>query len=165
MRIINYNRTKAVDYALKWAYGRNPAYADFENMGGDCTNFASQCIYAGAGVMNFTPTFGWYYRSLNDRSPAWSSARYLNKFLLSNSSVGPFARVVSISEIKIGDIIQLADSGGDIYHSLFVTKIVGNPNVFSVYVTAHTFDSLNRSLASYSFNTYMPLQIMGVRTW
>ena len=28
---------------------RNPAYLDFHGLGGDCTNFVSQCLYAGAG--------------------------------------------------------------------------------------------------------------------
>ena len=42
----NYNRAAAVLYAHKWAYGRNPRFYDYENLGGDCTNFASQCIYA-----------------------------------------------------------------------------------------------------------------------
>lgn len=42
-----YDREKAVAYAHKWAYGRNPAYADFSAMGGDCTNFLSQCLHAG----------------------------------------------------------------------------------------------------------------------
>ena len=41
MREIPYNRTAAVNYARKWALGRNPAYYDFEEIGGDCTNFAS----------------------------------------------------------------------------------------------------------------------------
>ncbi len=50
-----YHRNDALLYAKKWALDRNPRYLDFENMGGDCTNFASQCIYAGSGVMNYTP--------------------------------------------------------------------------------------------------------------
>ena len=58
---MEYNRANAVAYAKKWAYGRNPKYYDFSDLGGDCTNFASQCIYAGSGVMNYTPTYGWYY--------------------------------------------------------------------------------------------------------
>lgn len=29
--------------------GRSPAYYDFSRIGGDCTNFASQGLYAGAG--------------------------------------------------------------------------------------------------------------------
>ena len=62
----DYNRREAVAYAHRWAYGRNPAYYDYEHLGGDCTNFASQCIYAGCGIMNFTPTFGWYYIDANN---------------------------------------------------------------------------------------------------
>ena len=70
MKIKEYDRAAALAYARKWALGRNPAYYDFSRIGGDCTNFASQCIFAGAGEMNFTPTFGWFYRSANDRTPS-----------------------------------------------------------------------------------------------
>ena len=72
MEELNYNRQAAVSYARKWAFRRNPNYYDFENLGGDCTNFASQCIYAGAGVMNYTPVFGWFYKSANDRTASWT---------------------------------------------------------------------------------------------
>ncbi len=54
-----YNRLAAVAYAKRWAMARNPAFYDFSELGGDCTNFVSQCVYAGSLVMNFTPTFGW----------------------------------------------------------------------------------------------------------
>ena len=30
-----YDRDRAVQYAHKWAYARNPAYLDFEELGGD----------------------------------------------------------------------------------------------------------------------------------
>ena len=46
MRFALYDRRAAVLYAHRWAYGRNPAFYDYEHLGGDCTNFASQCIYA-----------------------------------------------------------------------------------------------------------------------
>ena len=71
-RLLPYDRDAAVAYAHRWAYGRNPNYYDYENIGGDCTNFASQCIYAGCGVMNYTPTFGWYYFDANRKAPAWT---------------------------------------------------------------------------------------------
>ena len=45
MSVHQYDRNRAVEYAHKWAYGRNPAYYDFEYLGGDCTNFASEVIY------------------------------------------------------------------------------------------------------------------------
>lgn len=87
MRQIPYDRDAAVNYARKWAMDRNPAYYDFEEIGGDCTNFASQCIFAGARIMNYTPTMGWYYRSSYDRTPSWSGVRYLYEFLTNNTSV------------------------------------------------------------------------------
>ena len=33
-----YDRLEAVIYAHRWAYGRNPAFYDYEEIGGDCTN-------------------------------------------------------------------------------------------------------------------------------
>ena len=46
MQLHPYDREAAVLYAHQWAYGRNPLFYDYELLGGDCTNFASQCIYA-----------------------------------------------------------------------------------------------------------------------
>ena len=50
MLLLPYNRSAAVEYAHQWAFGRNPEFYDFSQIGGDCTNFASQCLYAGGGV-------------------------------------------------------------------------------------------------------------------
>ncbi|MBQ3571404.1 MAG: amidase domain-containing protein, partial [Clostridia bacterium] len=47
MRVFDYNRQNAVEYAKKWALKRNPKYYNFDNIGGDCTSFASQCLFAG----------------------------------------------------------------------------------------------------------------------
>jgi hypothetical protein len=72
LREAPYDRESAVAYARRWALGRNSAFYDFEYIGGDCTNFASQCIYAGAGIMNYTPETGWFYRSASDRTASWT---------------------------------------------------------------------------------------------
>ena len=61
-----YNRARAVEYARRWALSRNPLFTNFAGRGGDCTNFVSQCIYAGTCQMNFTPSFGWYYIDQNE---------------------------------------------------------------------------------------------------
>lgn len=50
MRFALYDRRAAVLYAHRWAYGRNPAFYDYEGLGGDCTNFASQCAFMPAAV-------------------------------------------------------------------------------------------------------------------
>ena len=48
-----YDRWAAVDYAKKWwgpsEYRRNPEYYNYRQ---DCTNFVSQCLFAGGIVMN-----------------------------------------------------------------------------------------------------------------
>ena len=158
MREIPYNRDAAVNYARKWALGRNPAYYDFENLGGDCTNFASQCIYAGAQAMNFTPVYGWYYRSSYDRTASWTGVEYLYDFLVNNRGIGPYARVVLRGEAEPGDLVQLGTASGHFYHSPVITAITPE-----ILVAAHTYDSLDRPLSSYDYEAARFIHIEGVR--
>ena len=158
MKEITYNRDAAVSYARRWALGRNPAYYDFENIGGDCTNFASQCIYAGAKTMNFTSVFGWYYRSTYDRTASWTGVEYLYEFLVNNRGSGPYASIVSQWEAKPGDIVQLGTESGDFYHSPVITAV--RPTIL---VAAHTYDALDRPLSSYVYDIARFLHIEGVR--
>lgn len=161
----DYNRDKAVSYALKWALNRNPDYLDFERLGGDCTNFISQCILAGTGIMNFTPVYGWYYTNSANRTASWTGVEYLHKFLVNNEKEGPFAEEVPLEEAMLGDIIQLGDSQGRFYHSLVVTRIDGEAGTDTIHVSAHTFDVKNRPLQQYSYNKARCLQIKGMRKW
>ena len=130
MRFIqNYNRAAAVMYAHKWAYGRNPRFYDYENLGGDCTNFASQCIYAGSGVMNFTPEIGWYYIDANQKAPAWTGVPYLYNFLTRRGpSVGPVGEPCEMEELCPGDLIQLSFKGEEFQHSPIVVSVGEHPN-------------------------------------
>lgn len=155
-----YNRAAAVAYARHWALGRNPAFYDFSDIGGDCTNFASQSIYAGAGVMNYTPVFGWFYRSSSDRTASWTGVEYLYNFLTTNTSVGPFAVEVPWDRAQPGDIVQLGDETGDFYHSPVITAT--SPVIL---VCAHSYDALDRPLDTYDFYTARFLHIEGVRDW
>ena len=66
MRIKEYDRNSATEYAKKWAYLRNPKYYNFDPVGGDCTSFTSQCIYEGSKVMNYDKKNGWYYINGNN---------------------------------------------------------------------------------------------------
>ena len=144
-----YDRNKAIQYAQDWALKRNPEYYNYDSIGGDCTNFISQCLFAGSGVMNYTKTFGWYYINANNKSPSWSGVNYLYNFLTRNfGGAGPVGKKVSKNMIKVGDIIQLAFNNGNFAHSLIVTKIENG----KFFVTTHTDDSLNRDLDTYSYS-------------
>ena len=49
----------SMSYYCQWV-------VDASAIGGDCTSFASQVLYAGSCRMNFTPVTGWYFRLLNE---------------------------------------------------------------------------------------------------
>jgi hypothetical protein len=160
-----YDRESAVKYAHQWAFKRNPAFYDFEKIGGDCTNFASQCIFAGANVMNFTHIYGWYYRGANDKSPSWSGVEFLKKFLVGNKKgKGPFAAEVSIENVQPGDIVQLSFNGKYYQHSPVIVETGTNPSPQSILVAAHSIDSDNRALSTYEYKKIRFLHIFGVRS-
>ena len=159
-----YNRIAAVQYAHRWAYGRNPRFYDYESIGGDCTNFASQCLHAGGGVMNFTPDLGWYYVDPNSKAPAWTGVQYLYQFLTrANSSVGPVAVDGQISDIRPGDLIQLSFDGMRFTHTPVVVAAPRAPSApGEILIAAHSYDSDNRPLDSYQFQAVRYLHIVGV---
>lgn len=158
-----YDRAAAVRYAHTWAYGRNPKFYDYENIGGDCTNFASQCIYAGAGVMNYTPTFGWYYINANDKAPAWTGVEYLYQFLTREKiSVGPAAKEAELSRLQPGDIVQLSFDGVGWQHSPVVVSANRPLRYSEVLVAAHSYDADYRPLSTYDFAKARFLHITGV---
>lgn len=147
-----YNRQKVYEYAKKWAYGRNPRYYNFDPVGGDCTNFISQCIYAGCGQMNYNHTFGWYYINGNNKSPSWTGVEFLYNFLEKNKSAGPRGKETEIQNLEIGDVIQLSFDGTTYSHSLVVVQN-GN-SVDDTLIAAHTFDTFARRVSEYGFSKY-----------
>lgn len=164
LRNLPYDRQKAVDYAHTWAYKRNPAYYDFEDIGGDCTNFASQCIYAGSGVMNHTPLYGWYYIDSNKRTPSWTGVNFLYNFLVSNRETGPYAHLADVKDVKPGDIAQLSFTGGGVFHHSPVIVETGNPpKLDNILIATHTYDADYYPLTNFNWNEIRFLHITGVR--
>ena len=154
-----YLRERAVAYAKKYAFGQNPIFGNFRGIGGNCTNFVSQCIYAGSCVMNYTPTFGWYYVTLDDRSPSWTGVEYFYNFMTGNTDVGPFGTDVSADELEIGDVIQLGNNTDRFYHTLLVVGFEGEDPL----VAAQTDDAFARPLSTYTYDFSRFIKILGVR--
>ena len=163
MRLTEYNRFAAVMYAHEWAYGRNPLYYDYEQIGGDCTNFASQCLFAGSGIMNFTPEFGWYYIDANQKAPAWTGVPYLYRFLTRREiSVGPLGRECAMEEVRPGDIVQLRFRGDIFQHSPVVVRANRPQTPSEILVAAHSYDADNRPLSTYEYEAVRFIHIEGV---
>lgn len=161
---VPYHWERAVAYARTWAYRRNPRYLDFSDIGGDCTNFVSQCLYAANSVMNFTPVYGWFYLSADNRTASWTGVQYLYDFLTGNQGTGPFASETGLEAARPGDVIQLGDAEYHFYHSVLVTDISDQAyDRDGIIVASHSNDALCRPLSTYLFANARVLHIEGVR--
>jgi len=163
MTLRPYSRQKAVDYAHRWAYYRNPDFYNFDELGGDCTNFASQCLYAGSGVMNYTPTFGWYYNSQQSRAPAWTGVPFFYNFLTrKNKTPGPVGEEVGVEAVQPGDFVQLRFAAGPFAHNPVIVATGSPPTLDNILVAAHTEDADYRPLATYPLLEVRFIHILGV---
>lgn len=155
----HFQRSKAVAYADKYAgaawgagnnHSYNPKYRDYTNLGGDCTNFASQVVgdpKEGGGL----PTTGaWRYHYGSGGSQTWVQTDSFKNFILYSGygrlvTKGTFSEVVkptsrfangAISQLKPGDLIGY-EMKGDVDHFCIVTgyDVNGYP-----LVNSHTGD-------------------------
>lgn len=158
----DYDRQAAVLYAHEWAFGRNPAYYDYEELGGDCTNFASQCLFAGTGIMNFTPDVGWYYIDGNRKAPSWAGVPYLFDFLTRKGrSVGPVGQECGLEDLALGDIVQLSFKGVVYQHTPIVVSLGHPATLENVLIAAHSYDADYRPLSTYEFRGIRFLHVTG----
>lgn len=160
-KINRYNRNLSQEYALEFALKKNPKYFDYTNQGGNCTNYISQCVFAGAPIMNFNE---WYYISPSNTSVSWANVEPFYNFITTNTGIGVYGKESSISMCEIGDVIQLKfKNKPNFSHALIVTQIKSlTPD--GIYVCANTYDSLNRKLSSYTYEKLRILHILGYRT-
>jgi len=162
-KIVPYNREKAIEYAHRWAFKRNPRYYDFSNLGGDCANFASQVIYAGSNVMNYDKHTGWYYININNRSPSWTAVNFLYKFLINNSTKGPFAEETDVKDMQPGDIVQLSFNLPNHFdHCPIIVKTGTVPDINNIEIAAHSIDRDYYPLKNYEWKYIRFIHIKGV---
>lgn len=150
-----YNTSAATNYALTYALTPNTSYADFTNIGGDCTNFISQCLYAGGKNMHYGAAYTgdcWYYTTSTNRSSTWTGAAEFRSYVLSsNSQLG--MSTSDWNNVSNGDIIQMLSSDSA-YHSLIITGVAYSSYGRSdLLVCAHTTNRRHVSLNSYYSGT------------
>lgn len=138
-----YNRLQAVRYAEAWWNDYNPQFRSFDV---DCTNFISQCLYAGGIPMrqSGSRSTGWWYRGGNSTAALWSyswavahSFRWHLEKGHIKTEVKPSADLLSLGDVICYDF----DGDGHWQHSTIVVAkdINGMP-----LVNAHTTNSRHR---------------------
>lgn len=143
-----YNRLKAVQYAdrycgVRWVNNNispkfNTKYTNYTGVGGNCTNFVSQCIGDEDGA-NLPQNNGWHtQKHLNNTyacSAAWVNADAFRNYIVYSSKGyllkrGSFASVVSTSnslpnsifeKLTYGDLISY-EKKGDIDHNSIICE-------------------------------------------
>ncbi|CAH0118856.1 hypothetical protein PAE9249_01353 [Paenibacillus sp. CECT 9249] len=124
-RAIPYYRQRAVQYADQWWNEPNPDFLTFEV---DCTNFVSQCLFAGGAPIYYTGRreSGWWYKGrINGReewSFSWAVSNSLQAYLSTSRTHLRAEAVSGPEELQLGDVILYDwDGNGHYQHSVIVT--------------------------------------------
>ncbi|NHN32293.1 amidase domain-containing protein [Paenibacillus agricola] len=144
-RQFKYDRNKSIQYAELWWDKANPAYIEFEV---DCTNFVSQCLFAGGAPMHYTGKrdSGWWYRGRHNGqehwSFSWAVAQSLQAYMMNNHSGWQVEEAETADLLELGDVISYDWKGdGRFRHSAVVTAKDANGMPL---VNAHTTNSRHR---------------------
>ena len=164
-----YNRQKAVDYASEWYNDRNDEFYSYGDLSGDCTNFTSQCLYAGGIPMDsdwysirteknifkriFQKPWNWfknngYYEW--DISRAWQTVSAQYEYIKENYCGGKEIIITSPDEIEAAianNLIQAGDllyfkAGTALHHSVIITQVTNN----MIYYAGHTDSYFDKPL-------------------
>lgn len=167
----SYDRGAARTYADTWGnwndpdHHRNQRFNDYENIGGDCTNFASQVIYAGAPQMDHTG--GYLHQWFNDgnwvHSATWTAVSPLYDYLTNNTGTGPYGNNSSMCNMVWGDVVQLygippGHTSPSWAHSVVVVSSHSPQRCWDpsyIWVNAHSADVHHYPLSNYSWATSM----------
>lgn len=153
LRQNKYLRFEAVSYALTYALNPNPKYRYFQlidDNGGDCTNFISQCLFAGGAKMSYGSSWNWWYNNKNTNnvmddtwSISWAVAHSLYYYLRNNEEANsPYIKGLEVSNannLELGDLIFYEGNNKKIFHSTIVTSIFNGVPL----VSQHTPEAIN----------------------
>lgn len=125
---INERRKKAVEYADRYCgaassgendYKYNKKYRNYNSLGGDCANFASQILHEGG---KFRKSGGWNYEK--DGNRAWLNARALKDYMLHSGrgsliASGSYNKVLASSyKLLPGDLVVYEKMGKVVHVSV-----------------------------------------------
>ena len=133
-----YSPSKAANYAYKWGNRRNSQYRSHIK---DCTNFVSQCVYAGGKTMkkpkkkipNGMKNTIYYWYSIKyvippanyrwKESSSWIGVSDFYNYWKNNGAQIIQCKTIKIlnNKAKLGDIVQLNEGKGW-YHSIIISK-------------------------------------------
>ena len=168
-----YDRDKAVEYAKQWYNKRNTEYLEYDLYGGNCQNFASQCVHAGGMDMDikgtYTTQWKFYGKDLNygqsaaGRSYSWIGVDEFYSYSIYNKNSGLITQPdIDLKYAQKGDIIQVG-AYGRWRHSLVVADVLKdeNGNQTEIILASNTADRWNYPLSAYIYTYPRLIHIEG----
>lgn len=164
MQYASYNASAAIAYARK--YATSPNRTDYPYFSSDCTNFVSQCVFAGGMRMYGAPkqighestTDKWYCDLFSEwhgnyeyvdygYSTSWSVAGDFYAYWRNQcaSSGSAYSSSSVLARTTAGSVIHLVSlETGKIYHSIILTRKSGGTATYC----AHSFDRLDKDFST-----------------
>ena len=126
-----YDRAAAAAYAERFWRLRNGAWADFSERGGNCQNYASQCLLEGGIPMDYEGNAQWYSTRYEDfmdtsegRTASWTAVRFFRDYAAANSGFGLVAAVEQpYFSGEPGDVLQMGVEENT-HHSTVITRLL-----------------------------------------
>lgn len=155
LRLSGYSPSKAVSYAHRWVNSFSPQYMNFDNNGGDCTNFVSQCLVAG-GVRQTKPgsiqqpilqtTHNWFGSKFSS-STSFIRVADFHAYWSKRVPTANYEGDTTVSRNgNLGDIVQFRRANtGTRWHSMIITKKKNGV----VYLSGHSQPRYDRAISSY----------------
>lgn len=144
----NFNISDACNYAETFALNPNLKYKSFENIGGDCTNFISQILFAGGLKQN---------NSWKPYTMPWIRVEDLYLYLTKNNLAIDISKENSLSR---GCIIQFYTPGiGRYFHNGFITYELENNDFL---YCCHSYNKLNYPLSQIYPHRYPVLRALKI---
>lgn len=173
-----YNSQNAIDYAMTWVdpvevIRNEDDYTVYDDYGGNCNNFISQCLFAGGIPMDIIgdaeTQWKWYGEEINldedssGRSPSWAGVPEFYTYASENTGYGLVAAVDdNVFSGSAGDILQYKNNG-EWVHSVIITQVVKDQQgkVLDYLVNSNTTDRINYPASAYGYSNLRLIKILG----
>lgn len=166
-----YNREDAVSYSYNYITKRNSEWFDYSDIGGNCQNYVSQCLYSGGIPADESGSIynQWKHHdsAINEtegvgRSYSWTTVGYFYDYIKSNVENGICALPDSnFYLIEKGDV---AEVGYDKRwgHTVLITESVKiNNEIVDYLVNSNTVNLENYPLLAYTYPDLRFIKILG----
>ena len=153
-----YIRDNAVAYARAYANTRNNSYLDYSNSGGNCQNYASQCLAAGGIPHDLAGDHHWY-----PDSRAWVSVNKFKAYAQSNTGFGlaalwgaPFYSGEPGALVHVG-------TGDGVRHAMVITGVIRDEGgqVVDYLVCSNTCNWRDMPLSAHWYDHQELIKIAG----